>query len=170
MNIFVLSKDPKWAARYHGDKHLIKMITETCQLLSNGINTHVGKTTFSQSYKDQVYNRTHLNHPCTLWVQQHQRNFVWLTQFLGYLIKEYDFRFGNKDKFIKARRLHELFQQIILDNSFDSSEPFLFIAVVGEDEDLQIDDTVLAYRMYYKRHKQHLHKYTKRKTPKWLRK
>lgn len=34
MNIFFLDKDPVWAAQYHVDKHVVKMIQETAQLLS----------------------------------------------------------------------------------------------------------------------------------------
>ena len=33
MNIFILDKNPKKAAEYHCDKHVIKMILETSQLL-----------------------------------------------------------------------------------------------------------------------------------------
>jgi hypothetical protein len=33
MNIFVLSLDPREAAEYHCDKHVVKMILETAQLL-----------------------------------------------------------------------------------------------------------------------------------------
>ena len=34
MNIFYLDKNPKIAAEMHCDKHVVKMITETAQLLS----------------------------------------------------------------------------------------------------------------------------------------
>ena len=33
MNIFVLSKDPKQAAKWHVDKHIVKMPRETAQIL-----------------------------------------------------------------------------------------------------------------------------------------
>ena len=33
MNIFALSQDPKEAAKAHGDKHVVKMILESCQML-----------------------------------------------------------------------------------------------------------------------------------------
>ena len=33
MNIFILSINPKEAAQAHGDKHVIKMILESCQML-----------------------------------------------------------------------------------------------------------------------------------------
>ena len=34
MNVFVLDYDPKTAAEMHCDKHVVKMILETAQLLS----------------------------------------------------------------------------------------------------------------------------------------
>ena len=34
MNIFVLDKDPKQAAQWHVDKHVVKMPLEAAQLLS----------------------------------------------------------------------------------------------------------------------------------------
>jgi hypothetical protein len=33
MNIFYLDKDPETCAQYHCDKHVVKMILETAQLL-----------------------------------------------------------------------------------------------------------------------------------------
>jgi len=33
MNLFILSTDPVQAAQAHCDKHVIKMILETCQML-----------------------------------------------------------------------------------------------------------------------------------------
>ena len=33
MNLFVLSKKPQEAAQAHGDKHVVKMILEACQML-----------------------------------------------------------------------------------------------------------------------------------------
>ena len=34
MNIFYLDDDPIQCAKWHVDKHIVKMITEYCQLLS----------------------------------------------------------------------------------------------------------------------------------------
>ena len=33
MNIFVLDKNPKKAAEYHCNKHVVKMILESCQMV-----------------------------------------------------------------------------------------------------------------------------------------
>ena len=34
MNIFILDEDPSVAAQYHCDKHVVKMVLETAQMLS----------------------------------------------------------------------------------------------------------------------------------------
>lgn len=174
MNIFVLSEDPKWAARYHCNKHVIKMITETCQLLSNAVRWHVEKTTFSESYKRIIYEETHPHHPCTLWVKDKWDNFMWLNNLLGYLIAEYDYRFEKPHKFTKARKLHKLFTKIIADVApLADGRPHHFVICMPDDdpdlEELQ-HDPVKAYRMYYVKYKSHILKYTKRQEPPWMHK
>ena len=42
MNIFHLHKDPKICAKYHCDKHVVKMILETAQMLSTAYQRHCG--------------------------------------------------------------------------------------------------------------------------------
>ena len=58
MNIFVLDNDPRVAAAQHCDKHVVKMILETVQMLS----------TVRDRYGESApYKPSHKNHPCTLW-------------------------------------------------------------------------------------------------------
>ena len=59
MNIFVLDRDPIKSAEMMCDAHVVKMIVESCQLLSTddrirGMNSDV----------DILYKATHENHPC----------------------------------------------------------------------------------------------------------
>ena len=58
MNIFILDKDPKTAAEYHCDKHVLKMILETAQMLC---------TAHWETGGQAPYRATHKNHPCTKW-------------------------------------------------------------------------------------------------------
>jgi hypothetical protein len=62
MNIFWLDKDPAICAKYHNDKHCVKMILEYAQLLSAAHHVH------SSPYKEHVYRMTHKGHPCTKYV------------------------------------------------------------------------------------------------------
>ena len=52
MNIFVLDRDPYKAAEMMCDKHVVKMIVESCQMLSAGMDItyklsliHISETT-----------------------------------------------------------------------------------------------------------------------------
>ena len=57
MNLFILHEDPAVSATYHCDKHVIKMILESAQLLCSTLNM--------LGY-DTPYKTTHKNHPCRL--------------------------------------------------------------------------------------------------------
>jgi hypothetical protein len=74
MNIFYLDKSPYTCARYHCDKHVVKMILETAQLLC-GAHWATGGTA--------QYKPTHLNHPCAIWVRKSLSNYKWLCE-LGF--------------------------------------------------------------------------------------
>jgi hypothetical protein len=66
MNIFVLDRNPIQAARYHNDKHCIKMILEHTQMLSTAIRV------CSHDQVDGVYKIAHLNHP---WSDKQDQTF-----------------------------------------------------------------------------------------------
>lgn len=98
MNIFILSWNPKWAARYHINLHCIKMILETAQLLS----TAWWITDESQAaawYEDKkIYRKTHVNHPCAIWVRQTTSNYDWTLRLGLALCHEYTYRYGKIHK------------------------------------------------------------------------
>ena len=94
MNIFHLHKDPKTCAEYHCDKHVVKMILETGQMLSTAYRRHFGDN-------DDLYKTAYPRHPMTVWVGNSGGNFSWAIKLLDYLLQEYDFRFNqdpNKTK------------------------------------------------------------------------
>jgi phage-related protein len=79
MNIFILDKDPKKIAMYHNDKHVVKMIVETAQLLCTA--HHVSGTN-----GDIPYRKTHQNHPCSIWARESIENYNWLLTLLKELL------------------------------------------------------------------------------------
>ena len=90
MNIFLLSFDPKQAAEYHCDKHVVKMILETAQLLYCAhwvLNP--------ENLPLTAYKKTHVNHPCAVWVRESLANYQWLCELGWWLCKEYQFRYGE---------------------------------------------------------------------------
>lgn len=87
MNIFVLDNDPIKAAEQQCDKHVVKMILETAQMLCS---VHPNG--------DAPYKRTHYNHPCTIWSRQSLDNYEWLLLHGLSLSGEYRKRYGRQHK------------------------------------------------------------------------
>lgn len=86
MNIFVLDGAPHKAARYHCDRHVVKMILESAQILC----------TVAHKYGlDAPYRATHHNHPCTLWAGESSANWDWLVALSAALNQEYRSRFNH---------------------------------------------------------------------------
>lgn len=97
MNIFATDPDPTVCARQHCDVHLIKMVTETAQLLSTA---HIVCDGVQVAYK-----KTHHNHPCAVWVRASAHNYRWAYTLLCRLLDEYTYRFNKKhatERFRKA--------------------------------------------------------------------
>ena len=91
MNIFILDTDPKLCAEYHNNKHVVKMILETAQLLC-GVH-HV-----TESDLDIPYKLSHKNHPCSIWVRESLENYYWLCELGLELGKQYTLRYGKVHK------------------------------------------------------------------------
>ena len=92
MNIFFLSLDPAEAARLHCDKHVVKMILESCQLL------YCAHWMCGTIMPSNAYKKTHPNHPCAKWVRESQANYRWLCRLGLELCGEYTFRYGKHHK------------------------------------------------------------------------
>lgn len=90
MNIFALDMSPKSSAQMMMDSHVIKMPTESMQMMST-IATHLG-------IEDAPYKPVMLNHPCTIWARQTSQNYQWLRKHCYFLCKEYTARYGRKHK------------------------------------------------------------------------
>jgi len=115
MNIFYLATSPDECARYHCDKHVVKMILETAQMLSTAHATEFKKTQelttdgkFSYKYayvvdktvaeEKQIYKGVYPNHPSTIWVRDNLCNYLWAYELLENLCKEYTFRYNKTHK------------------------------------------------------------------------
>ena len=102
MNIFVLHTDPLIAAQMHCDKHCVKMILETAQMLSTA--HHVYETPEA----DKVYKKAHLNHPCTKWIRESKANYRWAFDLYFELLTEFRVRRGKSHK--SAELMYDLFK------------------------------------------------------------
>ena len=161
MNIFVLSPCPRTAARLHCDKHVVKMILETAQLLYTA--HHVVGT---PDLPDGAYKKTHANHPCALWVRESRANYLWLVELGWWLCKEYQVRYG-------AHKTHKTERHILW---LKSRVPHLPNGPAtpfrqAMPEAYKHPDPIQAYQTYYREDKlkrRGIVVYTKRDCPKFL--
>ena len=91
MNIFYLDKCPEKAARLQYNKHVVKMILESAQMLCTAHHCY--------GDKDQVenvpYKQAHLNHPSTVWTRRSKSTYMWLYDHMMALGNEYTKRYGK---------------------------------------------------------------------------
>jgi len=155
MNIFYLDHDPLKAAQYHCDKHVVKMILETAQLLSGVIHVNSPQDARCKS----LYKLTHKNHPCAVWARTSDANYSWLWNLGLYLCKEYTYRYGKTHASQKIIELCSLKGPSIE----TITQPALAMPPEFHDP-----DPVFAYRQYYANAKASLLRYTNREFPSWL--
>lgn len=123
MNIFMLDKNPRLAAYYHHNKHVVKMILESCQLLSTAhrildgdleyiTSKNTGRKIRHYKLNDNrehiLYKACHFNHPSNVWVRKSSGNYEYLYQLLIGLVDEYHNRFNHKAH--KSETLLEMLQ------------------------------------------------------------
>lgn len=93
MNIFFLSKDPKKAAVYQYNKHVVKMILETAQMLCTAHLVLGEENGYDGSYVP--YKMAHRNHPSTKWIRSNILHYRWAYKHMLELGEEYTKRYGK---------------------------------------------------------------------------
>ncbi len=182
MNIFYLDSSPALAAKYHNDKHVVKMILESAQMLSTAHRVLDGKeqSVLSKSGKrvikkykirrgDKIfYTATHIKHPCTLWTMQTNKNYQWHVNFFMKLCEEYTYRYGKTH--LSEIRLADLLSRPPKNiPSGKKTQPPQVIPSEFYDKCFVKGDAVAGYRNYYKSSKiTAFSKYTRRHPPAWL--
>jgi len=92
MNIFYLDKDPVVAARVQYNKHVVKMILESAQMLCTAHHCYGD----SEQKSNVPYRQAHLNHPSTIWARGSRTTYMWLYDHMIALGKEYTKRYGKE--------------------------------------------------------------------------
>ena len=161
MNIFVLDLNPEKAAQYHCDKHVVKMVLETAQILST-----VAIEKFPTA-RDVLYRPTHRNHPCTIWARESQENILWLSILGLCLCKEFTYRY---DKNHKSQEVIIPASGLLLSKHAVKTFPKHNLTPFAQamPNDYKNGDVVKAYRDYYRYEKTKLLTYTRRRKPQWL--
>ena len=152
MNIFILDKDVRKCARYHCDKHVVKMILESAQILCTVSNLSGMRT---------PYRSTHTKHPCVKWAMGSIQNWRWLKKLATELNKEFKYRFDHK----KDHNSYKVIKKL--------KEPPLPNVGLSEFAQAMPDvykvkkNAVQAYRNYYIGMKRLIATWKRRRMPKW---
>jgi hypothetical protein len=180
MNIFYLHQDPKIAAEYHVDKHVVKMIIEYAQLMSTAHRLldgalYLDKTANGRSikrwklddYREPIlYKASHINHPSAIWVRQSDLHYNWLWHLYKNLCQEYRYRYGGAtDKQHKTSLLLSdlSFLPYNIPRTVEFQEP-----PQAMPEAVKVPgDSIQAYRNYYKVHKSAFANWKNRSAPDW---
>lgn len=155
MNIFVLDENPQKAAEYHCDKHVVKMITESAQLLTSAYY-------YTNWDKGIPYTLSHQNHPCSIWARESKENWLWLLSLGLCLYKEYKFRYGDK--------VHKSGTVLIwcYENMPTIKSKGITTRPLCMPDQYKYGSVVDCYRRYYVAEKSHLFKWSMREEPYWI--
>lgn len=155
MNIFYLDSCPEKAAKMHVDKHVVKMILESAQMLSTAHRL------LCEDVDPILYKTTHKNHPCSKWCRESIDNYEWLYWHFCYLCDEYTYRYGKVH--LTDSKLREPLSCIPKNISRIG---FTTVAQAMPDE-FKDPNPIKAYRQYYIAAKNKFAKWTKREKPEW---
>lgn len=156
MNIFMLDGCPKLAAQYHCDKHVVKMILETAQLLCTAHRVIDGNTS------TELYKATHINHPSAQWVRLSINNYLWAYELLCELCKEYRYRY------YRGHATERLLAPLKTPPKRIPSIGRTPIPQCMPDQYKVNGNGIEAYRNYYAYGKKELLSYRRRDIPDWL--
>ncbi len=148
MNIFALSNDPVEAAIAQCNKHVVKMIVETAQLLSSAHPPGIAP-----------YKHTHINHPSARWTRESVGNYKWLVTHGLALCAEYTKRYKRTHK---TQAVLEWLCQNVSNLGKQEQTPF---AVAIKDIAHHRADPVEAYRAYYITDKRRFARWAPRAAP-----
>jgi hypothetical protein len=163
MNIFFLHLLPQICAEMHIDKHVIKMILETTQLLCSA--HHMSIPTENTPSYTPCYKLTHKNHPSSIWTRESKENYKWLCELGKELCKEYTYRYGKVHKC--QPYIEDLAQHVPNLPDLEFTQPRQAMPQMYKD-----NDSIEAYRHYYFFGKMNIHswkgKIAGRPTPEWI--
>ena len=165
MNIFVTDPDPVISAQTLCDKHVVKMVIESAQMLSTAWRE------YSSEYADEheLYKTAHLNHPCSIWVRLARENYRWLYKHFVALCEEYTHRYekSHASARLKGPLMWAPFNPRAVLAKIE--EPYGFVLAMPDE--YKSDDVFDSYQKYLINEKQHFAKWEKdpSRKPTWWR-
>jgi hypothetical protein len=186
MNIFFLSSDPVKAAQMHADKHVVKMLLESTQLLWTAHHVaaadagvaipEIETAPPTATGRTGGYRPTHRNHPCAIWVRASVANYRWLVALASSLADEYHYRYPTRRE-AHACEVHVAWLRDHLPVSFAAAEEKektskqMTMPALAMPVEFKISpNPVTCYRAFYVGSKKArgIIRYTRRDAPAWL--
>jgi hypothetical protein len=153
-----LDWDVKKCAQYHVDKHVVKMILETAQLLC-GVH-HMTPQVAPQVAPQVPYKLSHKNHPCAIWSRESMSNYLYLCELGLELCYEYTYRYGRRHKSQEVIEWCIINKPNIVDIGY--TEP-----PKAMPDEYKVDSVVESYRNYYRGAKASFAVWKMRDIPHW---
>ena len=142
-------------AQYHCDKHVVKMILETAQLLC-GVHHVTAHDTAHVPYK-----LSHKNHPCSIWARDSMSNYLYLCEIGLALCEEYTYRYGKRHKSQEVIEWCLMNKPQIQDIGFTTPPKAM-------PDEYKTEDVIESYRKYYLGAKKTFLTWKERKVPEWV--
>lgn len=180
MNIFVLNKNTVKCAQEHCDKHVVKMILESCQLLSTAHRILDGEQYIKLSKDNRKLKAwklldereellcaaSHINHPCGVWCRENSANYLWLHSLAVQLCKEYTHRYKKHHLYERNGLLTELANVPANLKIVEFQNPKTWVQAMPEEH--KRESVEEAYQTYYIKEKERMLVWTKRNPPAWI--
>lgn len=181
MNIFILDESPVKAAELQCDRHAVKMVLESAQMLSTAhrvldgslikIPSKSGKTIVKgwilpDHREVLLYKAVHVGHPCTVWTVESLQNYNWHYEHFCALAKEFEYRYEKKHKsFVDLADILSIPPKNIPNVG---QTPFK-LAMGAAPECINNADPVGSYRAFYQTKQERFKMtWTKRDIPEWF--
>jgi len=145
VNIFAVNDDPRLAARDLPDKLVVKMPTESIQLLTPwAFNAH---GVYIQKPDGTTYGiKGYAHHPCMRWLYDSPANVIWLLEHAIEMSDEYTRRYGKQHGVNYALvQIQQLCETFYSDLSADDHTAFVQAMPIDFKNE---SDPVQAYRNY----------------------
>jgi len=153
MNIFLLDKNLEKCAQYHVNRHVVKMILESAQLLCS-VHHICGEL-------EPPYKLAHKNHPCSIWCRASLTNYLYLCELGLELSKEYTYRYNKHHKSTDVI-------QWCLNNLPNIPDIGFTPPALAMPDQYKVDDFVQSYRNYYIGEKKSFATWKNREIPYWF--
>ena len=152
----------------HCDRHVVKMVLESAQLLSTALHARDAPTAHLLNRQGLCYRPTHQHHPCALWAIHSRGNHGWLGRLALALCREYRYRYN------KEHASEKVIRALIAAAPSTAASAALWPGlrrtpfVQAMPAQYRGDDPVAAYRRYYNSEKAPICKWTRRQAPQWF--